>query len=51
MNTRTDNKRKIDIPNETTLAAFKEVEEMEKNPNGVKKYKSVDELIEDLNKE
>ena len=28
MNTRTDNKRKIDIPNETTLAAFKEVEEM-----------------------
>lgn len=50
-NTKTDNKQNEDIPNETTLAAFKEVEEMEKNPNGVKRYKSADELIEDLNKE
>ena len=39
---------KADIPNETTLAAIKEVEEMEKNPNGVKTFASVDELLDDF---
>ena len=39
---------KKDIPNATTLAAIKEVEEMEKHPELSKTYKSVDSLMEDL---
>lgn len=37
-----------DIPNTETVAAIKEVEEMEKHPELAKSYSSVDELIEDL---
>lgn len=36
------------IPNETTINAIKEVEEMEKNPQNCKTFKNVDELMEDL---
>ena len=36
-----------DVPNETTIAAMKEAEEMLKNPDA-KRYSSVDELFEDL---
>ncbi len=39
---------KIDVPNETTLKAIEEVEEMEKNPKDVKTFNSVDELMEDI---
>ena len=39
---------KADIPNSTTLAAIKEVEEMEKNPNMGKTYKDANELVKDL---
>lgn len=36
-----------EIPNETTIAAIREAEQMEKDDN-VKTYTSVDELMEDL---
>ena len=36
-----------DTPNETTIAAIKEVEQMESDENA-KTYTSVDELMEDL---
>lgn len=39
---------KVDIPNETTLKALSELEEMEKNPEKYTSYNSVDELMEDL---
>ena len=39
---------KAEEPNRTTLKAFKEVEEMEKNPENVKTYKNSKELLEDL---
>lgn len=39
---------KADIPNETTLKALSELEEMEKNPEKYPSYSSVDELMEDL---
>ena len=38
---------KAEIPNETTIAALKEVEEMEKNNTG-RAFNSVDDLMEDL---
>ena len=38
-------------PNAETLAAFAEVEEMQKNPNLYKRYKTAKELFEDLNDE
>ena len=41
---------KLDVPNETTLKAIAEVEEMEKNPDNVKTFSSVEELMEDLKK-
>ena len=41
---------KAEIPNETTLRAIAEVEEMEKNPEGVKTYESVDDLLKELKK-
>ena len=41
----------LDIPNAETLEAFKEVEEMKKNPSRYKGYASVEELMEDLNKD
>jgi len=34
--------------NEETLAAFREVEEMKKNPKMGKRFKTVEELFEDL---
>jgi DNA-damage-inducible protein J len=40
-----------EIPNEETLEAFKEVEEMKKNPSLYKGYTDVDEMMEDLLKE
>lgn len=40
-----------EIPNETTLAALKEAEEMKKHPEKYKWYTDVDELIKDLLKE
>lgn len=39
---------KADIPNETTLKAINEIDEMENNPEKYKTFNSVDELIEDL---
>ena len=40
-----------EIPNTETLEAFKEVEEMKKNPSFYKGYDDVDEMMEDLLKE
>ena len=37
-----------DIPNEETLAAFDEVEQMKKDPSLGKSYHDVDELMRDL---
>ena len=37
-----------EIPNEETIAAFKEVEEMKKNPSIGKTYTDVDKMMEDL---
>lgn len=37
-----------ETPNETTLKAMKEVEEMEKDPSKTRIFSSVDELMEDL---
>lgn len=37
-----------ETPNSETLAAFKEVEEMMKNPSLGKSYTNVDEMMEDL---
>lgn len=39
---------KADIPNQVTLEALKEVEEMDKNRNNHKGYKTTKELMEDL---
>ena len=39
---------KLDVPNETTLKAIEEVEEIEKGNVEAKKYNNVDELMEDL---
>ena len=41
----------LDIPNAETLGAFKEVEEMKKNPSRYKGYVSVEELMADLLKD
>jgi len=41
-------KTKIPRYNEETLAAFKEVEEMKKNPKMSRRFKTVEELFEDL---
>lgn len=40
---------KLETPNEETLEAIKEVEEMEKDPSKTRIFSSVDELMEDLN--
>ena len=40
---------KLETPNKKTLAAIKEVEEMEKDPSRSRILNSVDELMEDLN--
>lgn len=37
-----------ETPNSETLTAFKEVEEMKKNPSLGKSYTNVDEMMEDL---
>ena len=37
-----------EIPNEETIAAFNEVEEMKKNPSIGKSYTDVDKMMEDL---
>ena len=42
---------KLHIPNEETIAAIEEVEEMKKNPSRYKGYASVEELMEDLQKD
>lgn len=39
---------KADIPNEKTLSAIDEVEEMEKNPEKYKGYKDIDGLLDDI---
>lgn len=39
---------KADVPNEETLAAIQEVEEMKKNPNAGKSYSDVDEMVKDI---
>ena len=39
---------KADVPNEKTLKALNEVEEMENNPEKHKGYDSVDSLMENL---
>lgn len=38
----------IERPNATTLAAMREIEEMEKNPDNYKGYTDIDEMFEDL---
>ena len=40
---------KLETPNQETLEAIKEVEEMEKDPSKCQIFNSVDELMEDLN--
>lgn len=37
-----------EIPNEETITAFNEVEEMKKNPSIGKSYTDVDKMMEDL---
>jgi len=37
-----------EIPNEDTLEAFSEVEEMKKNPDKFKGYTDVDEMMKEL---
>ncbi len=37
-----------EIPNEETLEAFEEVEDMKKNPEKYKGYSDVDEMMSDL---
>ncbi|MBO4622853.1 MAG: type II toxin-antitoxin system RelB/DinJ family antitoxin [Bacilli bacterium] len=39
---------KADIPNEKTLSAIDEVEEMEKNKEKYKGYKNIDGLLDDI---
>ena len=39
---------KADLPNDKTLSAINEVEEMEKNPEKFKGYDDIDGLMEDL---
>lgn len=39
---------KLDTPNEETIKAIEEIDEMEKHPEKYKTYESVDELMEDL---
>ena len=39
---------KADLPNNKTLSAINEVEEMEKNPEKFKGYDDIDGLMEDL---
>ena len=39
---------KLEIPNQKTLNAYEEVENMEVNPNNCKTFTSVDSLMEDL---
>ncbi len=39
---------KANIPNEVTLSAINEVEEMEKNPDKYKGYEDISSLMEDL---
>ena len=41
---------KLDVPNETTLKAIKEVENIEKKNKKTKTYSNPDELINDLSK-
>ena len=41
---------KAEIPNKATMAAIREVKEMEKNPGNYTAYKNVDDLLEDLSK-
>ena len=41
---------KVDVPNETTVKAINEVEEMEYDPSDSETFDNVDELMEDLNK-
>lgn len=38
----------LEYPNEETLAAIQEVEDMKKNPSAYKSYTNVDEMMEDL---
>ena len=39
---------KLDVPNETTLKAIDEVEQMENNQSSEKTYEDIDELMEEL---
>ena len=41
---------KADIPNETTVAAIEEAEEMAKHPKKSKSFSSVEDIMEDLMK-
>ena len=41
---------RVDVPNETTLKALEEVDEMESGKKDAKTYQSVDELMEELNR-
>ena len=39
---------RIDVPNQETLEAFKEIEEMKKNPSAYKRYTNVRKMMEEL---
>ena len=39
---------KLDVPNETTLKAIDEVEEMEKDSKNAKTFSTIDDFMEDL---
>ena len=41
---------KAEVPNKKTIKALKEAERIEKHPNKYKKYDSVEELMEELNR-
>ena len=41
----------LEIPNKETIKAFKEIEEMKKNPSKYKSYSSFEELLKDIDKD
>ena len=41
----------LETPNKETIEAFKEIEEMKKNPSKYKSYSSFEELLKDIDKD
>lgn len=46
-----DTQKRSEVPNEETIAAMKEVEEMEKHPERYEVFRSMDELMRALEEE